>query len=153
MCRTADDTWLSEIYGATMTTQRLVTVATGAAVAGAVAWIAKLAVLAATDGAESTAVATLYVAGLILLAVGSIGIVLQLLDRRPFWLRVVTGVLAPAAFIVVFLFLDGVLVPLTEDHVADWAKAEAGVLAAAVIWLAAGTWALRSTRGASPRAT
>ncbi|MBA2461432.1 MAG: hypothetical protein H0V45_06670 [Actinobacteria bacterium] len=136
-----------------MTTQRFITIAAGAAVAGGVAWLIKLAVLAATDGAESLAVATLYGSGLLLLAVGSIGIALRLLERRPLWLRIASGVLAPVVFFAAFLFLDSLLVPLTEEHVADWAKAEAGVLATALIWLAAGAWALRSSRNSAVRST
>jgi len=123
-----------------MNTQRFLTYV---AVAGGLAWLAKLVVLAATDGAESGAVATFYISGLSLLAIGSIGIMLRLLERRPRWLRVIGGVLAPFAFLSIFLFLDELLVPPTREHVPNWAEVEAGVFTAAVIWLAAGVWALR----------
>jgi len=128
-----------------MNTQRFLTYA---AVAGGLTWLTKLVVLAATDGAESAAVATCYVSGLCLLAVGSSGIALRLLERRPRWLRVGGALVAPFAFLIIFLFLDGVLVPPTRDHVPNWAEVEAGVFTAAVIWLAAGTWALRRGPGA-----
>ncbi len=123
-----------------MNTQRFLTYA---ALAGGLVWLGKLAVLAATDGAESALVGTLYFSGLCLLALGSIGIALKLLECRPRWLRVSGAVLAPFAFLIIFLFLDGVLVPPTRDHVPNRAEVEAGVFTAAVIWLAAGTWALR----------
>jgi hypothetical protein len=123
-----------------MNSQRFLTYV---AVVGSAAWFCKLVVLAATDGAESAAVATLYIAGLCLLAIGSIGIVLRLLERRPRWLRAGCAALAPVAFIAIFLLLDGTLVPVTRDHVPEWAKVEAGVFTAAVIWLAFSTWALR----------
>lgn len=116
---------------------------TYAAVAGGLAWLCKLVVLAATDGAESAAVATFYISGLSLLAIGSIGIVLRLLERRPRWLRIIGAVLAPVAFLAIFSLLDSTLVPLTREHVPEWAKVEAGVFTAAVIWLAVATWALR----------
>lgn len=123
-----------------MNTQRLLTYI---AVAGGLAWVAKLVVLAATDGAESIAVAALYISGLSLLAIGSIGIVLRLLERRPRWLRVVGAVLAPPAFLIVFLIIDGVLVPPTRDHLPNWAAVEAAIVVTAVTWLAAASWALR----------
>lgn len=123
-----------------MNTQRFLTYA---AVAGGLVWLGKLAVLAATDGAESAVVGTLYFLGLSLLAIGSIGIALRLLQRRPRWLRVVGSVVAPFAFLVIFLFLDSVLVPPTRDRLPNWAEVEAGVFTAAVTWLAAGIWAVR----------
>ena len=129
-----------------MNTQRFLTYA---AVAGGLAWLCKLVVLAATGGAESAAVATCYFSGLCLLAIGSIGIVLRLLERRPRWLRAIGAALAPFAFLAIFSLLDSTLVPLTKDHVPEWAKVEAGVFTAAALWLAAAAWALR--RGAAPR--
>ena len=127
-----------------MNTQRMLT---SAAVAGGLAWFTKLAVLAATDGAESAAVATFYVSGLVLLAIGSIGIALHHLKGRARWLCLV----APFAFLAIFSLLDSTLVPLTDDHVPKWAKVEAGVFTAAVIWLGAAIWTLRS--GATSRAS
>lgn len=125
-------------------------VLTYAAVAGGFAWLAKLVVLAGTDGAESAAVATLYFSGLCLLAIGSIGIVLGLLERLALWLRGIGAALAPFAFLAIFSLLDSTLVPLTKAHVPAWAEVEAGVFTAALIWLAAGVWTLR--RRAMPRA-
>ena len=107
-----------------MNTQRFLTYA---AVAGGLAWLCKLVVLAATDGAESAAVATFYISGLCLLAIGSTGIGLRLLERRPRWLRVIGAALAPVAFLAIFSLLDSTLVPLTKDHVPAWAEVEAGV--------------------------
>jgi hypothetical protein len=123
-----------------MNTQRLLTYA---AAAGGLAWFGKLAVLAATDGAESAAVATLYISGLCLTTIGSIGIVLLLLERRSRWLRVAGAAVAPFAWLAIFLLLDSTLVPLTKDHVPEWAKVEAGVFTAAVISLSVATWAVR----------
>jgi hypothetical protein len=124
-----------------MNLQRLLTYA---AVAGGLAWLCKL--VAASIDMNSPVVAVFFVLGLILLPIGSIGIALRLLQDRPAWLRAAGGVLAPFAFLAIFSLLDGTLVPATEDHVREWAKAEAGVFAAAVIWLAAGLWSLRSGR-------
>ncbi len=129
------------LSSAGMHTQRFLTYA---AVAGGLAWLAKVVVLAATDGAESAASAR-STSRASASPIGSIGIVLRLLEHRPRWLRVTGAALAPFAFIVIFLALDGVLVPLTRDHVPDWAEVEAGVFTAAVLGLTAGTWALRST--------
>lgn len=121
-----------------MNTQRVLTYA---AVAGGLAWLCKLAT--ASIDMDSPVVAFFFVLGLTLLPIGSIGIALRLLEHRPRWLRLVGAVLAPVAFLAIFSFLDSTLVPLTEDHVREWAKAEAGVGTAAVLWLAAGAWALR----------
>jgi hypothetical protein len=123
---------------------------TYAAAAGGLAWLCKLAVLAATDGAESAAVATLYFSGLCLTTIGSIGIVLRLLERRPRWLCAVGAAIAPFAWLAIFSLLDSTLVPVTKDHVPEWAKVEAGVFTAAVLSLSVATWALR--RVPAPRA-
>jgi hypothetical protein len=123
-----------------MNIQRLLTYA---AVAGGLAWLCKLVVLAATDGEESAGVATFYILGLSLLTIGSIGIALRLLTGRPRWLRVIGALLAPFAFLALFSLLDSTLVPLTDEHVPKWAEVEAGVFTAAVLGLVAGFWALR----------
>ena len=126
-----------------MTNQRFTTIAAGAAVAGALALLAKLAVLAATDGAESTPVALLYLVGLGLLALGTAGIALRLLERGPRVLRILAALVSPLLFFAAFLALDSLLVPLFGEQVPEWAQAEPGVFATAVLWLAAGAWALR----------
>jgi len=123
------------------------------AVAGGVAFFVKLAVLAATDGAESIAVATFYFLGIGLCAVGSVGIALRLLRRFPRALRIVGVVLSPVAFFATFLFLDSIAVPPTREHVPNWAEVEAGVFLTALIWLGAGAWALRAEGGPSVRTT
>jgi hypothetical protein len=121
-----------------MNTQRVLTYA---AVAGGLAWLCKLT--AASIDMDSPVVAFFFVLGLTLLPIGSIGLALRFLEHRPRWLRLAGVALAPFAFLAIFSFLDSTLVPLTEDHVREWAKAEAGVGTAAVLWLATGVWALR----------
>ena len=127
-----------------MKTQRFLTYA---AVAGALAWLCKL--VAASIDMHSPVVGFFFILGLTLLTIGSAGIALNVLESRGRGVRLVGALLAPPVFLAIFSLLDGTLVPLTEDHVREWAKAEAGVLAAAVLWLAAGVWALR--RGGTPR--
>jgi hypothetical protein len=135
-----------------MTTQRWITIGSATAIAGGMAFLVKLAVLAATDGAESIAVATFYFLGNGLCALGSIGVALRLLQRRALPIRIGGAMVAPIAFAITFLWLDSVVVPLTREHVPAWAEVEGGVFLTALIWLAAGTWALR-TRGAAMPAT
>lgn len=127
-----------------MNTQRFLTYV---AVAGGLAWFCKFAT--ASIDMDSPVVAFFFILGLTLLPIGSIGIALRLLEHRPRWLRLVGAALAPVAFLGIFSLLDSTLVPLTEDHVREWAKAEAGVVTAAVIWLTAGVWTLR--RGSAGR--
>ena len=134
-----------------MTTQRWISVGAWAAIAGSLAFFVKLAVLAATDGADSLAVATFYFLGVGLCALGTVGIALRLLQHRPLWLRLVGAALSPLAFFATFLFLDGVLVPPTRDHLPGWAEVEAGVFVTAVLWMAGGVWALRSRARAHAR--
>jgi hypothetical protein len=110
-------------------------------------------VLAATDGAESIAVATFYFLGVGLCAVGSVGVTLRLLQRFPRALRILGALLSPLAFFATFLALDAVAVPPTREHVPSWAEVEAGVFLTALIWLAAGAWTLRSERGSAARVT
>lgn len=134
-----------------MTTERWIAIGSGAAVAGAFAFLAKLAVLAATDGQESVPVATLYFLGIAFCAVGSSGIALRLLRRQRNAVRVAAVILSPLAFFGTFLSLDSTLVPLTRDHLPKWAEVEAGVFVTALIWLTAGAWALRtSPKGPQP---
>ena len=109
--------------------------------AGALAWLCKL--VAASIDMHSPVVGFFYILGLTLLTIGSAGIALSLLDGRGRALRLLGAVLAPPVFLAIFLLLDSTLVPLTEDHVREWAKAEAGVLTAAVLSLAVAMWALR----------
>ena len=127
-----------------MNTQRFLTYT---AVAGGLSWLCKL--VAASIDMHSPVVGFFFVLGLSLLTIGSAGIALNLLERHGRGIRLLGALLAPPVFLAIFSLLDSTLVPLTEDHVREWAKAEAGVLVAAVLWLAAGVWALR--RGATPR--
>jgi hypothetical protein len=137
-----------------MHTWRPTTILAAVAVAGGLAFLAKLVAAAATDGAESVVVGSFYLLGVLLCAVGSPGIALRLLQGRHVVLRVVLTALAPLVFVASFLLLNSIAVPLTEDHVPNWARDEGGVFFTALIWLAAGLWAVsprrRAHRGATP---
>jgi len=116
--------------------------ATLALIAGATAWLVKLIVIVVTDGAESgagdVAAAVFFLPGFVLLLIGSSAVGLWLTRRRGPVVRVVAGLLAPVAFLVSMNVLDPLGEALVGDLGPDYAREEAGILLAALLWLALG---------------
>jgi len=101
-------------------------VAATAAVSCGAAWYAKLAVLAATDGAESGAVFALWALGMLSLFVAAAAAAMALLRGRHVVLRVVAGVLAvPIAFTLVNI-ADTIAKSIYSGE--SWFRTEVGLL-------------------------
>ena len=131
-------------------TQRIIHTGAALCIAGGAAWLVKLVVLAATDGADSAPVAALWFTGAIGIVLGSVGLGVWLTARAPVGARIAAGVLSPLVALVSFSILDGVVKPLLEDFGPSWMQEEWGILATALLWLAIGL-ALRRNEPA-PRA-
>jgi hypothetical protein len=117
-------------------------IATAALIAGAITWLVKLAVIVATDGAESgvgdSATAVLFVLGFVLLLGGSTAVGLWLTRGRGAAVRIVAALLAPIAFFVSMNLLDPVGEALVGDLGPDYVREEFGIPLAAVLWFALG---------------
>ena len=117
-------------------------IATVALIAGATAWLVKLVVIVATDGAESgagdAAAAVFFLPGFVLLLGGSSAVGLWLTRGRGAIVRIAAALLAPVVFFVSMNLLDPAGEALVGDLGPDYAREEAGILLAALLWLALG---------------
>lgn len=133
-----------------MTQDRLITITATAATAGGLAWLSKLAVIAATDGRvnDTGAAAVFYLLGAVLLAVGAGCATLRLLRPRKRWTRVAALLPAPVVFFASFVALESLVKAAVGDAGPAWLEDEVGILATGAVWLATG---LAVLRGASTR--
>ena len=117
-------------------------IATLALIAGASMWLVKLVVIVVTDGAESgagdAAAAVFFLPGFVLLLSGSSAVGLWLTRGRGPVVRIAATLLAPVTFVVSMNLLDPVGEALVGDLGPDYAREEAGILLAALLWLALG---------------
>jgi thiol:disulfide interchange protein len=122
--------------------------ATGFLLAGAAAWLAKLGVIVATDGAQTDtgAAAALYLAGLVLLALGAAALGLWLTRDRHVTIRIVAALLAPVAFFVSMNVLDSAAKAALDDLGPSYAHDEWGILFSVILWLGIGLAALQRLR-------
>jgi len=106
---------------------------------GAIAWLAKLAVIVATDGEQTDtgAAAVFYLSGFVLLLVGSTAFGLWLTPRG-LALRIGAALLGPVAFVGSVSLLDAAAKALIGGRGPSYADDEWGILFAAVFWLAVG---------------
>jgi hypothetical protein len=138
-----------------MTISRWTHIAGWFALGGGTAWLAKIAVIVATDGRiiDTGAAAWLMRAGLIGLFVGSTGVTLWAARRRGTGVRIAAVVLAPvvaAASLAAIGILSTVLVRnLVGARGPAYAGREAGIVVAAVVGLAVGAALLRQVHGAA----
>ena len=117
------------------------------ALLGAVAWLAKLAVVIGTAGrvTDDGAAGVLFLLGAVLLIAGSTYLGVALTRSRPRWQRIAAVVLSPVLFVASVVALgilqDLVLPSSVADHLAD----EVNVVGAALLWGLGAGWLL--TRG------
>jgi hypothetical protein len=135
-----------------MTRHRWAHIAAVAALAGGAAWTVKFLVVTATGGAESVAASTLYVAAVLLMAVGSTWLGTRLAGDRSRPLLAVLVVLSPMAFWASYMLLDAIAAAVVGDSGPGWLQDEVGILATGAAWVTFGLWALRvTTSGRRPR--
>jgi hypothetical protein len=124
-----------------MTTNTLLPRAAAVLAAGGLAWLAKMAVITATDGAVSdgaTTASVFYLLGVVLMPVGLAGVAVALTARRHLVIRALAGLGGLLAFFVLYVLLDGVAKGLVGDAGPSWLPDEAGILATGMALAAAG---------------
>jgi hypothetical protein len=134
-----------------MTRQRYVRTAAAVTALGGAAWITKVAVLAATDGADSALIALLWIIGFFGMTFGASWIGVRLAGDRALPIAVALGVLTT---LLPFMSFQTVIDPLAESALGDagpaWLTEEIGILVTGAIWLAASLPAWLATTTASP---
>lgn len=133
-------------------TSRTMQAVTAAAIAGGAAWLAKFAVIVATDGAtdDEGAAAFFYLLGVALMAVGAASVTLRLARGR--LTTVLAALAAPFAFFASFMLLEAIAKALVGDTGPVWLGDEIGIAVTGAAWFVAGAVMLSSSRGASPLA-
>ena len=112
---------------------------------GGVAWLAKIAVIVATDGRVMTtgAAAWLMRLGLVGLFVGVTGVGLWLARRGGWVTRAVAVLLSPVALAVALWGVGSLATSAFGMREPAYMRGEIGIVAAAVLGLAIGAWLLR----------
>lgn len=134
-----------------MTTSRWIVILTTALIAGGVAWLLKLEVIAVlvvtgSPDIESALVAFFYLTGFALLVIGSTALGLWLTRNRPVPLRIAAMILSPILFWFSFELLDSIADSIVGEQAPDYVQSETAVLLAALGWLAIGAMVRKSTR-------
>jgi len=126
-----------------MSRQRWLTIAAVAAAAGGLLWIIKLGFVAAAGGGENAAIATCYLGGWVLMAVGSTWIGTRLALHRPVILLTVLVLLSPLLVFVSYALLDAVASRTLGQLGPAWFEAEAGIVVTGIAWLVFGATLFR----------
>lgn len=123
-----------------MTRERWMKIGGIAAALGGLSWLAKIAVIVATDGRLDSdgAAAVFFILGAALMVIGATAIGVLLAGHRSKVMLAVAVALSPILFVVSFVILDSVAKPLATDRGAAYWKDEAGILVTGVAWLAIG---------------
>ena len=123
--------------------------------AGGLAWVAKIAVIAASDGAETgsaeTLAGVLYLSGVACMAIGLAGVGVALTTGRHVVLRILAGIGGFLSFFVAYVAIESVAKGLAGDAGPAWFGDEVGILATGAALAATGLLAARAASG-SPRA-
>ena len=129
-----------------MTRERWIHIAALLAVAAGAAWVAKFAVLVATDGEDSAVASALYLLAVGLVLVGSTWIGTRIAGDRSRPVLALLIVLSPLAAFASYAVIDAVAKSITGDAGPAWLEDEVGILATGLVWIAASLPAL-SPRG------
>lgn len=130
-----------------MTRERWIQIGSIAAALGGLSWLAKIAIIIATEGKvnDEGAAALFYILGVALMAIGSTAVGVRLANRRSSLLLIGAVVLSPVVFFVSSSVLDGNAKPLLENRGPAYWEDEAGIVVTALIWLLLGITLLRDT--------
>lgn len=122
------------------TMDRPLRLAATAAIAGGAAWLAKLVVIAATDGevTDTGLAAVFFIGGVILLIAGAATVSLRIARGRGRVAHVAGYVAAPVVFIASFLLLEPLGKAVVGDAGPAWLGEEAGIGLVGIVWLAVG---------------
>lgn len=138
-----------------MTRKRWVHIGSIAAALGGLSWLAKVAVIIATDGEVDNegAAALFFILGVALMILGATAVGVRLAGGRPWWVLAVTVALSPMLFVVSFAILDSISKPLVSDHGPAYWGDEAGILTTGLAWLIIGVglfWIAHRPDGVGP---
>lgn len=130
-----------------MVRDRWIDIGSVAATLGGLSWLAKLAVIVATDGEinDEGAAAFFYLVGVALMVAGSTAIGVLLARRRARWVLAMAVALSPIIFFASFIILDGIAKPLVGDRGPAYFGEEAGILTTGLVWLVLGIGLLTAT--------
>jgi hypothetical protein len=124
-----------------MTRERFIQIAAATAAAGGAAWVAKFAVLTATDGDGS--VGALYLLGVGLMLLGSTWVGVRLARNRRRAIVVVLAALSPLLVFASYTLLDAIGKAAAGDAGPSWLEDEVGILLTGLVWLSASAWVAR----------
>lgn len=109
---------------------------------GGALWVLKVTLITANHlsgrDVDSFGVPVLYVAAVILLAIGATAVGAALLRRYPRWAQVLAGVVAIPVLIFLYQAIDAVLKGLFGDVGPSWLADELGVVATGALCLVGG---------------
>jgi hypothetical protein len=129
-------------------TSKLLTPAALVLAAGGFCWTTKIAVIAATDGADSgfpdLLTAVLWTAGALLMAAGTAAVLVAALHRRHVVLRVLGGLVGPVLWAVTYFAIEGIAQGAAGDAGPSWLHDEVGILCTGVALMTAGLWMART---------
>lgn len=131
---------------------KFLTIAFGVLAAGGFAWMIKIAVIAASDGAASglpeQATAILWTAGVALMALGVAGVLAALSARVHILLGVVGAVGGLLAWGVIYVLIESAVQSLVGEGTGPvWLHDEVGILSTGTVLMAAGLLGVRRTSG------
>lgn len=117
---------------------------------GGVAWLVKVALIAANGGENTTEgiVAVFFFIGAFGLLVGSSSLGLWLARTRPVIVRVLAAILAITFFWLTFGLIDEAMQSIVGSAGPQWVQDEMGIVVTAIIWLAIGLWVRARARRA-----
>lgn len=129
-----------------MTRERWITIASVAAALGGLSWLAKVAVIIATDGevSDEGAAAFFYLLGVALMVIGATSVGAMLAGRRARLVLVMAIALSPIIFFISYAILDGITKPLVGDRGPAYVGDEVGILMTGLAWLMLGAVFVRT---------
>jgi hypothetical protein len=131
-----------------MTRHRWIVITSAAAALGGLSWLAKVAIIVATDGrvVDEGPAAFAYLLGAALMLAGSTAIGVRLAGRQSRPVLSLAVALSPLIFVVSFMLLDGLAKPLVGNLGPTYWRDEAGILVTGLAWLGIGIGMLESVR-------
>lgn len=112
--------------------------ATGLLLAGAGSWLAKFAVVFATESDDGALVSLLWAAGFFLMLFGAASLAVWLTARLHVVLRIIAALVGGLVFFLSMNVIDSVAKSILGDVGPTSIQEEWGILAAAILWLCIG---------------
>lgn len=121
--------------------------ATGLVLAGAVAWLLKLAVIVATETTTGNiGTSVFFLGGFFLLLLGAAALGVWLTRNLHVLVQVVAGLIGAVAFFISMNTIDSGAKSVLGGVGPEYVREEWGILAAAIVWLFVGLGSIRRSR-------